>query len=214
MSQFVIVGTGGMGRELLGWIASSGDETRRRFGVAAFISEGDDAGATLKGLPVIHPDRWDGAPPRFVLAFGDPLAKRRIAEMLESRGWSPETFVHEQAAVGEGARIGAGTVICAFCRVSTDSTIGRHVLVNGGSGVGHDAVVGDYSSLLGSVSVNGNVIVGEGVTFGAGSMIYPGKKVGAWTRIGLGSVVLRSVPEGATVFGNPAKQIGRSVISR
>lgn len=208
MTSFVIVGTGGMGRELLGWIATSGEDTRRRFAVAAFISEGDDAGGTLHGLQIVHPERWAGTPPRFVLAFGDPQAKKRMALALEARGWIAETFVHEQAAVGAGAVVGAGTVICAFCRVSTDSVIGRHVLVNGGSGVGHDAVVGDYCSLLGSVSVNGNVTAGEGVTFGAGSMVYPGKSVGAWARIGLGSVVLRSVPEGATMFGNPAKRIG------
>jgi serine acetyltransferase len=34
---------------------------------------------------------------------------------------------------------------------------------------------------------------GEGVLFGAGSMVYPGKKVGDWATIGLGSVVLRNV---------------------
>jgi acetyltransferase EpsM len=42
------------------------------------------------------------------------------------------------------------------------------------------------------------------VLFGAGSMVHPGKAVGAWAKVGLGSVVLRRVPPRATVFGNPA----------
>lgn len=209
MRPFVIVGTGGMGRELLGWIAGCAAGTRERFRVEAFISEGDDAGTTIHGVPVLHPDDWRGAPPRFVIAFADPVGKKRLALELEGRGWEPEIFIHDGAAVGLATKIGKGTVICAFCRVSTDCVIGEHVLVNGGSGIGHDATVGSYSSLLGSVSVNGGAQVGEGVTLGAASMIYPGKRVGDWATVGLASVVLRNVPAHATVFGNPARRIDR-----
>ena len=214
MTPFVIVGTGGLGRELLGWISGCRKATRERFHVAAFISEGADAGTVIHDLPVLHPNDWTSVPPRFVVAFADPVAKKRLALALEARDWEPATFIHDSAAVGAHARIGRGTVICPFSRISTDSEIGDHVLVNGGSGIGHDAIVGSYSSLLGSVSVNGGSRVGEGVTFGAGSMIYPGKKVGDWATIGLASVVLRNVPANATVFGNPAKRIDRSPTKR
>lgn len=207
MSPFVIVGTGGLGRELLGWIAGSGAEHHTRFRPAAFISEGDDAGGLCHGVPVLHPDKWSGQAPRFIVAVADPAIKRRLAVQLAQQGWIPETYIHESSVVGLSTAIGAGSVICPFCRISSDAKLGDHVLVNGGSGVGHDAVVGSYSSLLGSVSVNGNVIVGEGVTIGAGSLIYPGKRVGDGAMIGMGSVVIRNVRERTTVFGNPAKRI-------
>jgi acetyltransferase EpsM len=207
MTPFVIVGAGGLGRELLGWIADCGPDTRRRFAVSAFISEREDAGGVRHGVPILRPEDWTGPPPRFVVAVSDPAEKKRIALALAARGWEAEVFVHDGAAVGLGPRIGAGTVICPRCCISTDCAIGEHVLVNCASGIGHDAVVGSYSTLLGAVSINGNVQVGEGVLFGAGSMVYPGKRVGDWARIGLGSVVLRNVPARATMFGNPAQRI-------
>ena len=207
MTPFVIVGTGGMGRELLGWIAGCGAGTRERFRVIAFISETGDDGTLIHGVPVLHPNQWEGASPRFVMAFADPIKKKRMALEMEARGWTPDIFIHDSAVVGLATKISWGTIICPFCRISTDCEIGEHVLINGGSGIGHDAVVGSYSSLLGSVSVNGNVRVGEGVLLGAGSMIYPGKTVGDWARVGLGSVVLRNVPDSATMFGNPATRI-------
>ncbi|MCD2323296.1 NeuD/PglB/VioB family sugar acetyltransferase [Sphingomonas sp. IC-56] len=210
MTPFVIFGAGGFARELLGWIAGCGPETRARFQVAAWISEGDDVGSVLHGIPVVTPDTWEGPAPRFVIAVADPATKKRVAIAMAARGWQAETFIHDTAAVGLAPRIGAGTIICPQCRISTDCEIGEHVLVNSSSGIGHDAVVGSYSSLLGAVSVNGNVKLGEGVLMGAGSMVYPGKKVGDWAKIGLGSVVLRSVAANATMFGNPARRIDPS----
>ena len=207
MKPFVIIGAGGLGRELLGWIANCRQETQERFRVEAFISEGEDAGSVCHGIPVIHPDDWQGLAPRFIIAIADPPEKKRIALAMVGRGWTAEIFIHDSAAIGLAPRIGAGTVICPHCRISSDCEIGEHVLVNSGSGVGHDAVVGNYSSLLGAVSVNGNVTVGEGVLFGAGSMVFPGKKVGNWAKIGLGSVILRNVPDNATMFGNVAQRI-------
>jgi acetyltransferase EpsM len=203
-APFVLVGAGGLGRELLGWIAGCCEATRERYRVQAFVTEQAAPGETCHGLPVLRPAAFEGSPPRYVIAIADPAEKRRMAMALEAIGWIAETFVHDTANVGLNAAIGAGTVICPCCRISTDSRIGAHVLVNSSCGVGHDASIGDYCSLLGNVAVNGHVQVGEGVLLGAGSMVHPGKTVGAWATVGLGSVVLRRVPARATVFGNPA----------
>ena len=90
MTPFVIVGTGGMGRELLGWIAGCHEKTRTRFRVVAFISEADDAGGVVYDVPVVHPANWTGAPPRFVIAFADPARKKRLALELEAMVYDVE----------------------------------------------------------------------------------------------------------------------------
>ena len=200
-APFVIVGAGGLGRELLGWIAGCGEATRKRYRVQAFVAEQAVQGETCHDLPILRHEAFEGVSPRYVIAIADPATKRRIAQTLDALGWTAETFVHDSANVGLNAVMGPGTIICPCSR------IGAHVLVNSACGVGHDAFVGNYCSLLGNVAINGYAEVGEGVLLGAGSMVYPGKTVGAWATVGLGSVVLRRVPPHATVFGNPARII-------
>jgi maltose O-acetyltransferase len=49
--------------------------------------------------------------------------------------------------------------------------------------------------------------IGANVWIGGGAMIMPGVTVGDDAIIGAGSVVTRDVPAGATVAGNPARQL-------
>ncbi|MGU3494858.1 sugar O-acetyltransferase [Xanthobacteraceae bacterium A53D] len=52
-----------------------------------------------------------------------------------------------------------------------------------------------------------SIIIGRDVWIGGGALILPGVHVGDGAIIGAGSVVTRDVPRGATVVGNPARQV-------
>jgi acetyltransferase EpsM len=51
------------------------------------------------------------------------------------------------------------------------------------------------------------VTVREGTHVGAGAIIIPGVTVGKWAVIGAGSVIIRDVPDFATVVGNPGRVV-------
>jgi maltose O-acetyltransferase len=51
------------------------------------------------------------------------------------------------------------------------------------------------------------IVIGKNVWIGGGAILLPGVKVGDDAVIGAGSVVTRDVAAGATVVGNPARQI-------
>ncbi len=51
------------------------------------------------------------------------------------------------------------------------------------------------------------ITIGRNVWIGGGALILPGVNIGDNALIGAGSVVTKDVPEGATVVGNPARQI-------
>lgn len=48
------------------------------------------------------------------------------------------------------------------------------------------------------------VTVGDGAAIGGGCTLLPGMRVDQWALLGAGSVVTRSVPDHALVYGNPA----------
>jgi serine O-acetyltransferase len=96
--------------------------------------------------------------------------------------------------------------------------VGRGVMIDHGTGVviGETAVVEDDVSMLHGVTLGGtgkeqgdrHPKVRRGVMIGASATILGNIEVGAYSRVGAGSVVLSAVPERCTVAGVPAKVIG------
>jgi sugar O-acyltransferase (sialic acid O-acetyltransferase NeuD family) len=117
------------------------------------------------------------------------------------------TLVHPTATIGPGSTVGEGCILCAASGVTAGCRVGKHVVFNFYSGAGHDARIGDFCTLSGHADITGHAVLEEGVFVGSHGVVLPRAHVGAWATVGAGSVVLRSVPPGATVFGVPAKVI-------
>ena len=97
-------------------------------------------------------------------------------------------------------------MICAGTVLTTNVKLGRHVQVNPGCTIGHDVVVGDYSTLAPGVHVSGWVHLGERVYVGTGAVIVGGARdnpltVGNDAVIGAGVCVAGPVASGLTVAG-------------
>ena len=98
--------------------------------------------------------------------------------------------------------------------------IGQGVFIDHGMGVviGETAVVGNCCLLYQGVTLGGtgkqsgqrHPVLGENVVVGAGAKVLGGISVGANTRIGAGSVLLRDVDADCTVVGVPGRVIHQS----
>ena len=100
--------------------------------------------------------------------------------------------------------------------------IGRRVFIDHGMGVviGETAEIGDDCTLYHGVTLGGRAprrgeqgqkrhpTLGNDVIVGSGAQILGPFRVGNGARIGAGSVVVREVPEGATMVGSPARPVG------
>lgn len=208
MQRILIVGAGDFGRELFQWVSDGIPASRAN--VAGFLD--DDSGA-LEGrhhpAQVVASVRDYKPQPGESLAMGisDPRLKLKIGTELAARGASFLTFVHPRALIGMDVTLGRGCVLCPNAVVSSDARLGDFVTVNLNSTVGHDTVLGDGCTLSSQVDIAGFARLGTGVFLGSHASVLPRAKVGDFARIGAGSVVLKLVSAGTTVFGVPAKKV-------
>lgn len=96
--------------------------------------------------------------------------------------------------------------------------LGRRFFIDHGMGVviGETAVIGDDCTVYHSVTLGGtswkkgkrHPTLHDGVVIGAGAKVLGPIEIGAGARIGSNSVVLKSVPAGATAVGIPAHLVG------
>jgi sugar O-acyltransferase (sialic acid O-acetyltransferase NeuD family) len=166
----------------------------------------DDALARLLGSP--------GPVPSLHLALvGKPGGglRRKLLERLEALGptlsWA--ALRHPSAVISASARVEPGSFLGAGAIVNPRAVIHRHALVNTGAIVEHDVVVGEGAHLAPGTVIGGGAVIGAWAQLGLGSAIRDHVKIGTGAVVGMGAVVVRDVPDGAWVLGNPARLMNR-----
>ena len=201
----LIYGAGGLGKEVLSLV-----RTLDQFEPVGFIDDGVRKGTIVKGIKVLGGVDFLNSyspPVNLVLAVGDPSSKGMLVKMIDpSRVYFP-VLIHPSVIIQEegAVSIAGGSIICAGCILTTDISIGAHVLINLNTTIGHDTIVGDFSSIMPGTNLAGEVKVREGVLIGSGANVLNGVRIGAFSKVGMGSVVIRDVAPETTVAGVPAK---------
>lgn len=139
-----------------------------------------------------HPDV------EFLATVGFPAGRRLVAERAERAGCRAATLVDPRAIVAPNVRIGAGSVVLGGSYLSALVGIGRHVYVSALVVIGHDTVVGDYSSLMPGAMICGDAVLGSDVLVGANATVLQGARVEDGASVGAGAVA-RRVAAGTTV---------------
>lgn len=205
--RLILVGAGGFGRELYFWAADC-HAAGTLPATAGFI---DDVVQELPGydLPRLGAlrDYTPGPGDRFLIALGEPAKKRQVVDLLRARGGQFATLIHPTTTIVRTASIAEGVVMCPYTMAMPDARIERFATLINYSGIGHDSVCGEFSTLSSLVDVTGNVRIGRDVMIGSGARLLPKVQVGDGATIGAGSIVVRSVKPGMTVFAAPAKPL-------
>lgn len=214
--QIAIYGGGGFAREVA-WLVESCNEGADVYRVVCFIDDNVAAqGSTLNGISIIGLAAARARLPQasVVGGVGAPRVRQHLMEKAAAVGFGFETIIHPRVERSRWLEIGSGAVICAGNILTTNIILGQHVQINLDCTIGHDVIMGDYTTLAPGVHVSGCVHFGQRVYVGTGAVIINGTQEHPLTIdddvvIGAGAVVTKPVLAGVTVAGVPAKPLQR-----
>jgi UDP-2-acetamido-3-amino-2,3-dideoxy-glucuronate N-acetyltransferase len=140
------------------------------------------------------------------------------------------TQIWNHSKIREGAQIGSECTIGQNVYIDFNVIIGNRVKIQNNASIYHGITIED-GVFIGphvcfcndltprAITPDGRlknaddwqvspILVRYGASIGAGSIIVPGIIIGRFAMIGAGSVVTRSIPDHALVYGNPARLHG------
>ena len=209
MKNIVIIGAGDFGKEVA-WLIEDINKENPAYHILGFLDDDEKKiGQSYNGYSCLGPitcifDLVKEKDICAVIAMQDCGIRKRIVEKLAGfDAW--ETLIHPSVNMSQTSVIGKGCIICAGSNISVNTAIGDHCIFNLSVTMGHDCTVNDYVSIMSGATVCGHVTIGQEAYLSTNCTVVPGKKVGAYARVGAGSVVLRNVKESVTVMGVPAK---------
>jgi sugar O-acyltransferase (sialic acid O-acetyltransferase NeuD family) len=198
-----IIGAGAQGRVVLDILLRTGYE------VLGFFDDNEAlVGKDVLEIPVIgkiiETKSIDG---KYVVAIGDNRLRKKIVEDLAFGRERYITVVNPTVYVASRVSIGEGSMILGNVVINTCTTIGRHVILGTSCSISHDNLVGDFVHVSGGSHTGGGASIDEGSFLGIGVSVIPQVKIGKWSIIGSGTVVIKDVPDYATVVGVPGRVI-------
>ena len=125
--------------------------------------------------------------------------------------------IGDNVNIGRNVYIGPGTIIKNSVKIQNNSLIYEPSIIEEGVFIGPGVILTNdkYPRAINENMTKKNesdwsklgVVIEKGASIGAGSLIVAPIKIGQWSMVGAGSVVLKNVNDYSLVFGNPAKHI-------
>jgi len=209
MKKLCIVGTGSQGRYVVEIINKNKFYTDVKF---VDIENEKNVGNFINGVEVvcllnniqsfINPQQYG-----VIIAYGNNRKKKEIVEVLQKYTYKFETLISSQAYISSNVEIGLGCIINPNVTILPNTMIGNHVIIHSGSVIEHDNIINNFVNVAPSVTTAGYVNIDEGAYLYTGAVVVPKIKIGSWSVIGAGAIVLHDVKSKGVYVGNPARSI-------
>jgi sugar O-acyltransferase (sialic acid O-acetyltransferase NeuD family) len=102
-------------------------------------------------------------------------------------------------------RLGTGNLVHEGVVLQPGTVVGDNCAFNCNVIVSHECTIEDHVFMAPGSVLAGLVKLRRGVLIGVHATVLPRLEIGEWATVGGGALVIRHVPAGATVAGNPAR---------
>lgn len=199
-----IVGAGGLGRVMYDLL------TYQDYNVKIFIDDNSSFYSNhVCGIPVysfneLNEKRIE----EVVIAILDPKDRENVVAKVIEKNIKFGRIISRSTFISPYASLGIGNTLLEQSFVMNKAELGDYVHVHVQSIIGHDVIVGPYTTFGPSCIIGGFTNIGKGVTLGMGVKVLPKISIGDYSIVGAGSVVTKPVPAGEVWGGIPAKRLG------
>lgn len=211
MKNLVIIGARGFGREIY-YLALNSRGYGIDYDIKGFLDDHAEALEQYPNYPDILSSVEQYVPQKddvFICALGDVHNKQKYVEMIKEKKGAFISLIHKSVHIGINTEFGEGCIFSQFVNLSCDLVIGDFVTIQPFSEIGHDARIGKWCHLNTYAFMGGFSTLEESVTIHTGGIVLPHKCVEKGAVVGAGSVVIKKVKAGTTVFGIPAADINK-----
>lgn len=185
MEKLLIIGAGGFGRVVL--------EHASKEYECAFLDDGLAVGAIIDGVAVIGKTndmgRWFGEYDKLIVSIGNNNLRERLYAEAESIGYSFPNIILPSAYISPHAHLADGTILLNNAVVQNGAKAGRGLIINPGSELHQDCIVGNNVLIYTNSVVRSLTHVGDRAWIGANAVIGTGAIVPNDGRVEDGEVV-------------------------
>lgn len=141
----------------------------------------------------------------YFISIGDTEPRKRQFEAVKRLGLETINIIDKTALISDSVKIGTGNFIGKMAVINIGTVIGDNNMVNSKSLIEHHCTIMNHTRIATATVMNGDVVVEDGAYLGSMACCIGQQRLGEFSIIGAGAVVLGNIEPHCTAVGVPAR---------
>ncbi|MCD6659096.1 MAG: acetyltransferase [Lentimicrobium sp.] len=207
MDKALIIGAGTYGQVYASYLAES-----NLYKVIGFLDDDvNKIGSVVHGIRVLGAvtmlnELLMELPCSVFVPIGNNITRETILNKARGLGYKTPSYIHSSCQVHSTVTVGESVYMLPASNIMPHTVIEDNVMISMGVNVAHHTRLGRCSFYSQGANVGASIDIEPYAFAGIGCTIMTGiSRVGRNAVIGAGAVVIKDIPDGAVVVGNPAR---------